>query len=84
MALPKQPVTLSAEQIAELNRNLSKMRHDVNNCLSLVVAAVELGRLQPQSAERMINSLSAQPRHILDSIAKFTGEFEKTLGITRE
>jgi len=34
MPLPDQPVTLVPEQVAELNRKLSVMRHDVNNNLS--------------------------------------------------
>ena len=37
MGLPIQPVSLSAEQIDELNRKLSTMRHDINNNLSLIM-----------------------------------------------
>ena len=38
MLLPAQPVTLTPEQIAELNKKLSTMRHDINNSLALVLA----------------------------------------------
>ena len=37
MGLQIKPVSLSAEQIDELNRKLSTMRHDINNNLSLIV-----------------------------------------------
>ncbi len=84
MALPQTPVTLTPEQIGELNEKLSKARHDVNNCLSLVVAAVELMRRKPELAPRMIESISQQPDKIISEMRTFSVEFEKTFGITKE
>ena len=55
MPLPNQPVTLNVEQIGELNKKLATLRHDVNNNLALVVAAAEIIRRKPESAERMWN-----------------------------
>ena len=83
MATPRQPVTLSPEQLDDLNRKLSAMRHDINNNLSVIVAALELIRCNPEVAERMFASISQQPAKIGDSMAKFSAEFEKNLGITR-
>ena len=45
MGLPSQPVTLTVEQVSELNRKLSAMRHDINNNLSLVMAAMSMAIL---------------------------------------
>ena len=39
-----QPITLSAEQVEELQKKIAKLRHDINNHLSLVMAATELIR----------------------------------------
>jgi hypothetical protein len=83
MPLPSQPVTLTAEQLADLNRNLSAMRHDINNYLSLIIAAAELIRHKPQTVERMITTLVEQPPKIADALGKFSTEFERILGITR-
>jgi hypothetical protein len=83
MALPTEPITLSVEQINELNRKLSTLRHDVNNSLSLVVATVELIRRRPEDVERLLTTLTEQPRKISDSIAKFSGDMESALRITR-
>jgi len=44
MAFPTEPVTLTVGELQELNRKLSDMRHDINNHLSLMVAALELIR----------------------------------------
>jgi len=83
MPLPSQPVTLTVEQIGELNRQLSSMRHDINNQLSLIVAALELIRHKPDTAERMITTLGEQPPRIAEAITKFSALFERTLSITR-
>ena len=84
MALPNAPVTLSPQQVEELNQKLSQMRHDVNNHLSLIVAAVELIKYKPEMKERMTATLSEQPSKIMKEMAKFSSEFEKHFGITRE
>ena len=83
MPLPSQPVNLTVEQIAALNDKLSAMRHDINNHLSLIVAAVELIHLKPSTAERMMATLIEQPPRISESLSKFSAEFERNLGITR-
>ena len=83
MPLPSQPVTLTIEQIGDLNGKLATMRHDINNQLSLVVAAVELIRHKPQMAERMLATLVEQPAKISEALARFSGEFERALGLTR-
>jgi len=82
MGLPGQPVTLTAEQVAELNRRLSNLRHDINNNLSLILAAVEVVRYKPHMSERMLGTLTEQPPKITEAIRKFSDEFEKALGIT--
>ncbi len=84
MVLPTQPVTLSVEQIRELNQKLSDMRHDINNQLSTVMAAVEMIRFKPESAARMINSLGDQPAKISQSLAQFSRDFDKIFGIVRD
>ena len=83
MATPKQPVTLTAEQIDELNRKLSAMRHDINNNLSVIIAALELIRYKPEVAERMLTNIANQPAKIGEAMTKFSAEFEKHLAISR-
>ena len=83
MALPKQPVTLTIEQVAELNSKLSNLRHDINNNLLLIMASAELARLKPETTAQMMNTLLDQPQKISETMNKFSLEFEQTLGITR-
>lgn len=83
MALPNGPVTLSVDQIKELSDKLSSLRHDVNNHLSLIVAAAELIKFNQDMAVRMSATLAEQPPKISDELRKFSMEFEKVLGISR-
>ena len=83
MVLPEQPVTLSVQQIAELNQHLAAMRHDVNNSLALVLGGVELMRVKPETASRMLATIGEQPGRITTIMRQFSGEFETALGITR-
>jgi hypothetical protein len=81
MPLPNEPVTLTAAQVAELNDKLASMRHDINNQLSLIIAAVELIRYKPQTLERMMETLVGQPPRISASLIKFSTAFDKVLGV---
>jgi len=81
--LPSQPVTLTVEQLADLNQKLSAVRHDINNQLCLIVAAAESIRLKPQTTERMMAMLVEQPSKIAEALRKFSLDFERAFGITR-
>ncbi len=84
MGLPQHPVTFEPHQIAELNKRLSAMRHNINNNLALIVAALELVRRKPEMAPRLIENMAQQPDRIISEIRKFSDEFEANFGITRE
>lgn len=76
-------VNLTAEQIQDLNKQLSTMRHDINNYLSLVLAAAEVIRRKAEAVERMTGTLTDQPRKVSEAMQKFSTSFEKALGIEK-
>jgi hypothetical protein len=84
MGNPNNQVTLSLEQVEDLNRRLASLRHDINNHLSLIVAAVELIRHKPELRERMTATLIEQPPKIMNDLIKFSSEFERVFGAPRE
>ena len=81
MPLSTKPIALTVEQINDLNRKLATLRHDVNNNLSLIMAAAEIVRRRPETSKQMLDTLSEQPQKIATSIANFSRELETTLGI---
>jgi hypothetical protein len=84
MAKPTTPVTLSMEQIGELNEKLSTLRHDLNNSLSLIAATVTLIRRRPNVTEQTWNALAEQPRKISESFSQFSRDLETALRILRD
>ena len=84
MGLPSHPVSLSVEKIADLNSKLSTMRHDINNTLSLIAAAAELLHHKPRMAERMVAALLEEPPKISAALSRFSAEFERAVGVTRD
>jgi hypothetical protein len=81
MELPGQPVTLTVEQIAELNQKLANLRHDLNNNLALIIAGLEVIQYKPHLAERMMATVAEQPPKIVEAVGKFSAELEKALGL---
>jgi len=81
MDLPTQAVTLDVPQVEELARHFSSLRHDVNGCLALVVAATELIRYNPKVLTRMSGTLVEQPPRIAGKIREFVEQCERTLGL---
>jgi hypothetical protein len=79
MELPGKPVTLTVEQIAELNKQLGNFRHDINNNLALIIAGLEVVQHKPHLAERMMATVNEQPPKIAAAVAKFAAELEKAL-----
>jgi hypothetical protein len=84
MAEPAEPITITAAQLTELSEQLSFMRHEINNQLALIVAALELVRFKPDLRDRMLETMSQQPPKITAQVAKFSDQFERTFGITRD
>lgn len=84
MGMPQTPITLTPQQVADLSEKLATARHDINNNLSLIVAAVELMRRKPEIAPRMVESISQQPDKIIAQMRAFSLEFEQALSITRD
>ena len=84
VGVPNVPATVTPEQLRELNQKLSHMRHEINNQLALVVAALELIRYRPEMREKMLDTVAQQSPKITGEIAKFSAEFELMFGITRD
>ena len=77
------PVTLTEAEIIALHQKLREMRHDLNGHLTNIVAAAELVRLRPESAEERLKILLEQPHKIARLLEGFSREFEQHLHLER-
>jgi hypothetical protein len=48
------------------------------------VASAELIKINPASAQRMADTLTAQPQKVTEAMSKFSAEFDKALGLVRQ
>ncbi|HEX3626346.1 MAG TPA: hypothetical protein VH280_13080 [Verrucomicrobiae bacterium] len=83
MSLQIQPVTLSAEQVADLKGKLADLRHDINNNVALLLSAIEMMRRRPETFEKMLDSMARQPNRISETVTQFSKALETALNITR-
>ena len=76
MGPPDANVSIAPDQVADVLKKLSVMRHNVNNHLALVVAAGELMRRKPELAARLIGNILEQPERINKEIRAFAESLE--------
>jgi hypothetical protein len=75
---PSVAVNIPAEQASALRRQLSEMRHNINNHLALIVGATELIRRKPDIAARMLDTQAEQTKRIEAEIKKFSALFDNS------
>lgn len=78
-----EPVTLTPEAVRSLLKDLSQARHDVNNSLALISAAVELIKMQPESLSKLLPTLSEQPDRIAKSLSSLSVRLEQSVAPQR-
>ena len=83
MAHSGSSVNLTPEQVEDLAAKLSALRHNANNHLAMMVAALEVIRTKPEAAKRLVGSLLEQPPKIMEEIRTFSVDLEKMLKVTR-
>ena len=70
---------MSPQEIAELFKQLSNARHDINNALSLIAAATELIRMRPELLTKMLATLNDQPSKITSSLQEFSQRLDQAM-----
>ena len=84
MDVPSEPLTLTPDEVAGLYRKLRTARHNINNSLSLIIAAAELVKLKPDAAPRLVDQILSQPDRILGELSQFGLEFEASMRIPQD
>lgn len=83
MEFPKEPVTLTPSELAQILEHHKTARHNVNNALSMIIAAAELVKLKPDAAERYSDKILEQPDRIIMELKSFGDELEKRLRVKK-
>lgn len=76
-------VHLTAEQARELHKLLSDCRHNVNNNVSLIMSAMELAQLKPDSLPKMIKTAVDQSKKVTEEVMRYSMDFERIMQAAR-
>ena len=60
-----------------LSERLSKMRHDVRGCLTIIVSGCDMMRLKPDLTEKYLTQFSEKSKKIIQLLDGFSRDFEK-------
>ena len=68
---------LSVGGFGSLSERLSKMRHDVRGCLTIIVSGCDMVRLKPELTEKYLTQFSEKSKKIIELIDSFSKDFER-------
>lgn len=68
---------LSVGGYGSLSERLSKMRHDIRGCLTIVVSGCDMIRMKPESSDKYLNKFSEKSKQIIQLMEEFSSCFER-------
>jgi hypothetical protein len=82
MLQSRQSHVLTPQQLSELNQRLSCLCHNVNNHLSLIMAATDLIQRKPEATDRALEAMRVPPEEIARELRCFCSDLEQILGLS--
>jgi hypothetical protein len=64
--------TLSAEEITQLQKKFSEIKHSINNALAVMMALSEMSQRRPDYAEKLASTVLTKAPQIVSSLQEFT------------
>jgi len=73
--------TLSAEELSELQKKFSEIKHSINNALAVMMALSEMSQRRPDYAEKLATTVLTKAPQIVSSLQEFTALLNEKAGI---
>ena len=64
--------TLSPEELAQLQKKFSEIKHSINNALAVMMALSEMSQRRPDYAEKLATTVLSKAPQIVTSLQEFT------------
>jgi len=79
MAFGDPPKYIAVGDFGQLSERLSRLRHDINGCLSVIVGGTEIMQMKPdaETAKKWLPRIAEQPARITQLLREFTSHFER-------
>jgi chromosome condensin MukBEF ATPase and DNA-binding subunit MukB len=64
--------TISPEELAQLKKEFSEIKHSINNALAVMMALSEMSQRRPDYAEKLATTVLSKAPQIVSSLQEFT------------
>lgn len=64
--------TISPEELAQLKKQFSEIKHSINNALAVMMALSEMSKRRPDYAEKLATTVLSKAPQIVSSLQEFT------------
>ena len=78
MTEPVSPI--SQEEIAQLQKKFSEIKHSINNALAVMMALSEMSQRRPDYAEKLASTVLSKAPQIVTSLQEFTQVLNEKAG----
>jgi two-component sensor histidine kinase len=76
--------TITQEELAQLQRKFSEIKHSINNALAVIMALSEMSQRRPDYAEKLATSVLSKAPQIVSSLQEFTQALNEKAGVKPE
>ena len=73
--------TLSPEELAQLQKKFSEIKHSINNALAVMMALSEMSQRRPDYAEKLASTVLSKAPQIVSSLQEFTQVLNEKAGV---
>jgi predicted nucleic acid-binding Zn-ribbon protein len=76
--------TLSAEELVQLQKKFSEIKHSINNALAVIMALSEMSQRRPDYSEKLATTVLSKAPQIVSSLQEFTQLLNEKAGTKSE
>jgi len=74
--------TITHEELVELQKKFSEIKHGINNALAVMMALSEMSQRRPDYAEKLATTVLTKAPQIVSSLQEFTALLNEKAGVT--
>jgi len=73
--------TLSPEELVQLQKKFSEIKHSINNALAVMMALSEMSQRRPDYSEKLATAVLGKAPQIVSSLQEFTQLLNEKAGV---
>ena len=76
--------TLSPDELVQLQKKFSEIKHSINNALAVMMALSEMSQRRPDYAEKLATTVLSKAPQIVSGLQEFTQALNEKAGVKSE